>query len=113
MPSFSPLLFIAKWIHNKANGNNTINVIEYCANYKGDNNKVYSTITCECNKNPFKNQLDCTHPCIISDRYIISFVLGILTNSKQGYADDQLTISKAMSSREKIRIWEQNDETEL
>ena len=58
---------------------------------------MYSTITCECNKNPFKNQLDCTHPCIISDRYIISFVLGILTNSKQGYSDDQLTISKAMS----------------
>lgn len=34
---------------------------------------------------------------MISDRYLISFVLGILTNSKKGYADDQLTIGQAMS----------------
>ncbi len=97
VPSFSPLLFIAKWIHEKSNGNHSINVVEYCANYKGNNNKVYSTLACECNRNPFKNQLDCTHPCIISDRYLISFISGILTNSMKGYADDDSEAAYYMS----------------
>lgn len=99
VPSFSPLIFVSKWIHNKTNGNNSVNVIEYCANYKGKS-KIYSTLPCECNQNPFKNQLDCTHPCIISDKHLIAFVLGILTNSMQGYGDEDLKAALPLNDKD-------------
>ena len=35
VPSFSPLLFIAKWIHTQANENFTIKAIEFCGKYQG------------------------------------------------------------------------------
>lgn len=64
-------------------------MIEYCANYNNVK-KHYSTLKCECSNNPFKNQLDCTHPCIISDKHLIAFLLGILTNSMKGYPDENI-----------------------
>ena len=82
-------MYIAKWLHDGTNSNHTVQAIEYCGKYEGKK-KHYSTISCECYDNPFKNQLDCTHPCIISDKYMIEFVIGILTNKTEGYSDEPL-----------------------
>lgn len=35
VPSFSPLIFVSKWIHDNTNNNKSIKAIEYCGNYKG------------------------------------------------------------------------------
>lgn len=45
VPSFSPLVFIAKWIHENTNKNHTVQAIEYCGHYKGKK-KHYSSLTC-------------------------------------------------------------------
>lgn len=70
VPSFSPLIYLAKWIHDGTNGDHSVQAVEYCGKYKGKKDH-YSTLLCECYENPFKNPLDCTHPCIISDKYLI------------------------------------------
>ena len=45
VPSFSPLMYIAKWLHDGTNGAHTVQAVEYCGNYQGKKDH-YSTITC-------------------------------------------------------------------
>ena len=57
-------------------------------------------MSCECYENPFKNPLDCTHPCIISDKYLIEFVISILTNGTNGYDDEPLDDAVYFSTKQ-------------
>ena len=97
VPNWSPLIPGLKWIYEmkKNNLKNKIRLVEFCSRL-GKNSKYefnpneeqnFVALSCECidNSNFYSNNIekDCSHGIMISDKFFIKYVFGIIKDPRE------------------------------